>query len=375
MSGIGENKRDIKSFLLFLKAGLWEKSVQLSPSDSINFEEIYILAEEQSVVGIVTAGIEHVYGVKVPKEEVLAFVGNTLQIEERNKAMNIFIGDLFERMRKLDIYCLLIKGQGIAQCYERPLWRASGDVDLYLSDVNFQKAKSFFRPIVQTFKPDNNYTKHIGMQYGPWIVEIHADQKSPLSPRINKIMKEIHKSIFNEGNVRCWLNGDTSIFLPSPDDDILIVFVHYLNHFYKGGIGLRQICDWCRLLWTYKDEIDSQLLESRIKRMGLVSEWKSFGALAVEYLDMPASAMPLYDTSLFWKRKSRRILSHIIKVGNFGHNRDSSFRRYTRMLRKAISFGRIFGDVVRHARIFPLDTFIFLPTITFDGIRSVIRGE
>lgn len=163
--------------------------------------------------------------------------------------------------------------------------------------------------------------------------------------------------------------------MPSPDNDIIIAFVHYLNHFYKGGIGLRQIYDWCRLLWTYRNEIDQDLLESRIKRMGLVSEWKAFATFAIDYLNMPKFAMPLYDSSLLWKRKSSRIMLHIIKVGNFGHNRDSSFRRYNRLLRKTISFGRIFGDVIRHARIFPLDTFVFLPSITFDGIRSVIRGE
>ena len=375
MSGIEKNNRDIKTFLSFLKAGLWENSVQFSSSDIISFEEIFNLAEEQSVVGVVTAGLEYVSGVSIPKENVLTFVGSTLQIEEHNKAMNNFIAGLIERMREADIYSLLIKGQGIAQCYEKPLWRASGDVDLYLNESNFQKAKNYFKPIVHSFKPDNKYTKHISMYYGPWIVEIHADQKSPLSPRINKVMKEIHKSVFNEGNVRSWSNGDTSVFLPSPDNDIIIVFVHYLNHFYKGGIGLRQICDWCRLLWTYRNEINQDLLESRIKRMGLVSEWKAFAALAVDYLNMPKSAMPLYDNSLLWKRKSSRIMSHIIKVGNFGHNRDSGFRRYTRLLRKTISFGRIFGDVIRHARIFPLDTFVFLPTITLDGIRSVIRGE
>lgn len=36
------------------------------------------------------------------------------------------------------------------------------------------------------------------------------------------------------------------------------------------------------------------LLEARLKEMGLVSVWKTFGAFAVEYLEMPGEAMPLY---------------------------------------------------------------------------------
>ena len=80
------------------------------------------------------------------------------------------------------------------------------------------------------------------------------------------------------------------------NNDILLIFTHFLKHFYKGGIGLRQICDWCRLLWTYRDSIDVALLEQRLRKMGLMSEWKAFAALAVEYLGMPAES-PIYDSS------------------------------------------------------------------------------
>lgn len=57
-------------------------------------------------------------------------------IEQRNKGMNIFISELIDKLQKEDIYAILVKGQGIAQCYEKPLWRSSGDIDLLLSDSN-----------------------------------------------------------------------------------------------------------------------------------------------------------------------------------------------------------------------------------------------
>lgn len=73
-------------------------------------------------------------------------MGQTLQLEQRNKAMNDFIACLAEKMRRVGIYSLLVKGQGVAQCYERPLWRACGDVDFLLSLSNFEKAKCFLTP-------------------------------------------------------------------------------------------------------------------------------------------------------------------------------------------------------------------------------------
>ena len=57
--------------------------------------------------------------------------------------------------------------------------------------------------------------------------------------------------------------------MPGPDNDVVIVFTHFLHHFFIGGVGLRQICDWCRLLWTYRESLDRGLLESRIRKMGL----------------------------------------------------------------------------------------------------------
>lgn len=87
-----KNKNAItKAFLKLLQAGFWEKDVELREYGFMDFAEIMRLAEEQSVVGIVTAGLEHVKDIKVPQEWTLQFIGTTLQIELRNKEMNAFV--------------------------------------------------------------------------------------------------------------------------------------------------------------------------------------------------------------------------------------------------------------------------------------------
>ena len=100
-------------FFALIRAGLWEEEVSLLDYEEIDYQELYNLVDEQAVFGLVAAGLEHVVDVKVPKEIVLQFVGRTLQIEEQNKAMNSFIGVLVEKMRKADIYTLMVKGQGV----------------------------------------------------------------------------------------------------------------------------------------------------------------------------------------------------------------------------------------------------------------------
>ena len=78
-------------------------------------------------------------------------------------------------------------------------------------------------------------------------------------------------------------------------------------------------------MWTYRDSLDLELLESRIKEMGVMTEWKAFAALAVNYLGMPMDAMPLYSDKSKWKNKADRILNYIFDTGSFGHNRDTSY--------------------------------------------------
>ena len=363
-------------FFNLLRAGLWEEDACLSSCDGIDYSAIYSLAEEQSVIGLIAAGLDHVKDVKVPQELLLSFIGSTLQIEQRNNAMNSFVADLIEKLRRENIYALLVKGQGVAQCYERPLWRASGDVDLLLSEDNYRRAKQILIPIATTVEDESETSKHLGLTINNWLVELHGKLHSSLSNRIRNGLNEIMNETFYGGNVRSWMNGKVQVFLLGVNNDVIYVFTHFLGHFYKGGIGLRQICDWCRMLWANKDKIDTQVLERKIKHMGLMNEWKAFGAFAVEYLGMPVESMPLYSNKKKWKRKADYICSFVLEVGNFGHNRDMSYyTKYPYLLRKFFSLGIRLKDLFRHARIFPFDTLSYIPMIMWSGLRSAVRGE
>ena len=376
---------NLQAFFAVVRAGLWADAESTDSRnfgfvESVDWVDIYRLAEEQSVIGVVLAGIERLRNddtnLSVPQKLLLQWIGEVQMLEQQNKAMNKFIAGLIERLRKADIYSLLVKGQGIALCYERPLWRACGDVDLLLSEDNYNKAITYLTPLCSNKEREYHYNKHQGFTIDSWVVELHGSLRGALSSRIDKVLDKIKDEIIYEGHVRTWINGKTQVFLPSVNSNVIYVFSHVLTHFYKGGLGLRQVCDLCRLLWNYRTDLDLQLLESRIRRMGLLSEWKTFSAFAVDYLGMPTEAMPFYSTDKKWKKKADRICSFILEVGNMGHNRDTSyFEKYPYLIRKVYSMGRRCGDLFRHARIFPLNSLRFFPRIMFNGLRSTLRGE
>ena len=366
-------KREINTFFELVRAGLWGREVQLSQYKDIDYAAIMRLAEEQAVVGLVTAGLEHVIDVKVPQEWILQFVGSTLQIEQQNRDMNEFLACLIEQLRKEDVYAILVKGQGIAQCYDKPLWRATGDIDLLLSDENYERAKKVLLPLAQKVEREFVQFKHLGMTMsGNVVVELHGTLHCRLSHHVDKTIDEVQKDVFYNGNVRLWKNGNTTVSLPSPDNDIVFVFTHILKHFYQGGIGLRQICDWCRLLWIYREIIDKKLLERRLKNAGLMSEWRAFAAYAVDILGMPSESMPLYSLDRKWPRKAQAINSFVLEVGNFGSKRDNSYgTKYPFLVSKVISLWRRTTDSFMHFFIFPLDSIKAWWTVLVTGIRQV----
>lgn len=90
---------------------------------------------------------------------------------------------------------------------------------------------------------------------------------------------------------------------------------------------------------------------------------------------MPTDAMPLYSPAKKWPRKARRIQEFVMRVGNFGHNRDNyNNGKYPFIIRKCISFSRRIVDVINHAMIFPIDSLRFFPNMVFNGIRLAAKG-
>jgi len=366
---------DYFAFLQFLRKGLWDTNMDCVLNSPLKISAVYRIAQQQSVVGLLAAGLERTTERKVPQSITLAIAGEVLQYEHRNKSMNVFIGLLFDKLQAEGIFTVLVKGQGIAQCYERPLWRCSGDIDLFLSEDNYLRAKELLLPLASSVEEEFVREKHLGMTVNGWVVELHGHLYSGLSSKVEKELDALQQDTFNEGQVRSWMNGKTQVFMLKAENDAFYVFTHILQHFYKGGIGLRQICDWCRLLYTYKDSLDYDLLEKRIKRAGLMTAWKAFAALAVEYLGMPVEAMPFYSDSFLWKKKAKLIMDFVMMSGNFGHNRDSSYMKYPYLIRKCFSMSQRIGDLIRHSRIFPLDSLRFLPRIMWNGVRSAAKGE
>lgn len=195
-----------------------------------------------------------------------------------------------------------------------------------------------------------------------------------LGNRINDILDSAQAALFEPGGCRSIDIGGTRVRIPSIDFDAMFIFVHLLQHFYCGGLGLRQLCDWAMVLHSHCGEIDRDLLKTRLKEMGIMSEWQAFLAFIVRYLGLPEQEAPLYSRRS--EAKADKLWKFMEKVGNFGkkrRRRDHSKDPY--LIRKIESFCRNSKDFLNHATIFPLDSVKFFWMYFTTGTKVVLRGE
>ena len=364
------------AFFALLRAGLWEQEVSLASYGAVDCDALFEQARDQAVVGLVAAGQERVADERPTKEQMRRFREEVLDLEACNIEMNDIVTWLTERLAEEQIHPVLLRGAGVAQCYSRPLFRAIGDIDLLLDEKNYVRARTLLSPLAQSVGKERIYDKHLSMEFASCDLELHGTIRTGLSNRIDHGLDALRFEILKRGCVRIWRNEGVVIPLPDYDCDSILIFAHFLKHFYRGGVGLRQICDWCRLLWTGREAIDRTLLGQRLDSMGLMDAWKAFGALAVEVLGLPGDAMPFYVPARKWSRKAEGILAFILKSGNFGHKRGTGYyKKYPYWVRKAISMGRRMGDLCHHAFIFPRDVLRFSPHILLNGLRSALHGE
>ena len=71
-------------------------------------------------------------------------------------------------------------------------------------------------------------------------------------------------------------------------------------------------------LHRYHAEIDTEVLAKKLRELRMERIWREFGRLAVGFLGLPASELPLAPADLAPTRRTHKLLRHIFISGNFG---------------------------------------------------------
>ena len=334
------------------------------------------MAVGQAVAGIVADGVEYsqeqlkASGLIPTRELMRPLVMRVVKTEQNNAAIEREMHSVCSFLSEAGVDSIVVKGQGIGRHYLRPNHRSAGDIDLLVRREDYSRARSLVASYADRVDAEDAGVLQAAVSKGKICIEVHGTLDARINDRIDKEIRAMQESMFSDRDFTVW-NG---VLLPSSGFDAVFIFIHILQHFYNGGIGFRQICDWCRFLSECGADIGTDLLLARLQRMKVLQEWKVFGNMAVRHLGMPEEKMPFYDASV--AGKADRLLNLIFLSGNFGMirgrdtSRDGSYfgKKYTSMLMAIEGYSSKFA-------IFPRNTASKIGYYLSGAMRKLLNGR
>lgn len=305
-------------FNTLLRAGLWGTPVDASLFGvDTNWTELYQLAKAQTVTAILLDGIQALPAeCRPPRALYLQWCSDMMVIEEKNHKLNRELANVVELAHQIGACPVLVKGQGVAQCYREPLHRQSGDIDLYIGSKKFEELNQILRSEA-TSEEEETY-KHTTLTWHNVTIENHQVLISLSSPFKNrKLQRCIRQWHDHPASLRTVSVEGCQVYMPPVEFDVVYVLLHAVLHFLNEGIGVRHVCDWMCLLHTYTGRMDKKKVGTLLQEFGLTRAARLFGAVAVEYFGLPAEDLPVPYQSRDLP-DAQWLLDTILREGNFG---------------------------------------------------------
>ena len=325
------------------------------------WQELYALAQKQTLVGIAFRGIEQLPAEQRPPKSLLM---QWMMATERIKAMNADLDRkalaVANKFLEEGFPGVVLKGQGVAKLYREThpnppckggdagiadghpntqhstlnthlsSYRTPGDIDIWLQGGR-EKILSYVRGLVPDCKPVYHHVDFPvidGLE-----IEIHfmpSWMNSPVTNRrLQQFFRESADALFaRNDNVNVDKNSSQLVNnykeIPSPNLSFnrVYILVHIYRHLFYEGIGLRQLLDYYFVLSQgFTEEERAETMRTlRSLRM------QRFTAAVMWVLQQVYGMDRRYLLTEPDEREGRFLLDEIMLAGNFGHY-DKRFQR------------------------------------------------
>lgn len=313
-----------------LRDGLWTELVKRFSFDKpVDWEEVYRLASEQSVVGLALTGIDSLPGdQRPPKIMLLQWIGEVQMMEQQSKEINDGLKRLVALFDKHGVEYAVVKGQSVAAHYPQPLHRQAGDIDYYCNSENFPKSQVVLKQEWGITPEVGTSEHHVSFDY----MDVTYEGHFALTSLYGKEREAYWNRILNEDSGDIVVVDGVKVKTLSPTLHVLYVFLHLYLHLMELGVGLRQFCDLAVMLHYCKDKVDLPLLKKHLQALGMEKAFRACGTILVDYLGLQQEDMGFESTS-----KDRKYATRILRVvfyrGNMGHyNKKNGFRGWKHYL-------------------------------------------
>ena len=297
---------EVRLFFEFLQVAIGNReSLSRELSDN-EWQDIFRLLKEHALLGVGFSAVErlHAKGVVCPPGLRMKWFALVVQIERRNEQLNGLCKKVTEHYEHDGLSTCILKGQGNILNYPKKLGvrRQSGDIDVWAvpfenEECRMKKQRSAAEGkaneecseedggiaiAVQKGKNEVEYVEYHGhkaireyvmMQYRlkgidahPKVCYHHID-----APDMDGIEVEVHyrptfcRSFIRNRRMQKWFDTFASecmsnrtsegFAVPTASFNVVYQMAHLFEHYFEGGIGLRQMMDYHYTLKAWQEEI------------------------------------------------------------------------------------------------------------------------
>ena len=273
---------EVGLFFEFLQVAIGNReSLSRELSDN-EWQDIFRLLKEHALLGVGFTAVErlHAKGVVCPAQLRMQWYALVVQIEKRNVQLNAICKRVTEQYEHDGLSTCILKGQGNLLNYPNGLGarRQSGDIDVWASTINdcgIPIAVETGKNIVEHIEYHGHRAvrEYVKMQYRmqglntmPKACYHHID-----APDMDGIEVEVHyrptfcRSFIRNNRMQKWFAAHASecmsnrtsegFAVPTASFNVVYQMAHLFEHYFEGGIGLRQMMDYYFTLQVWQKEI------------------------------------------------------------------------------------------------------------------------
>ena len=307
---------------------------RVSESIKLDYQKLFDLANQHQISALIYNQIYNFDDFPVELKEIWKSQTFKINVIQTRKTMKML--QVYEQFLNQNLKVLIVKGLICRSLYPQPDNRQSNDEDLYVQKEEFEKTKDIllknnFAVVLES----NDVTTFIDPVSG-LSIELHTALFSLESKAYGNYQKYFDHA-FDECIVH-QIDG-VNVYSLEYSQHLLFLILHFVKHFFHGGVGIRQVADIVMYSEAYGNRIDWDRLYAVLKDLNIYILIISLFALAHDHLEFDYTKIKvpddidnndyqdlfddIMDAGIFGQSSSERIHSATITLNTISDGKTS----------------------------------------------------
>lgn len=307
---------------------------RVSESIKLDYQKLFDLANQHQISALIYNQIYNFDDFPVELKEIWKSQTFKINVIQTRKTMKML--QVYEQFLNQNLKVLIVKGLICRSLYPQPDNRQSNDEDLYVQKEEFEKTKDILLK--------NNFA-----------VVLESNDVATFIDPVSGLSIELHTALFSleskaYGNYQKYFDhafdecivhqiDGVNVYSLEYSQHLLFLILHFVKHFFHGGVGIRQVADIVMYSEAYGDRIDWDSLYAVLKDLNIYILITSLFALAHDHLEFDYTKIKvpddidnidyqdlfddIMDAGIFGQSSSERIHSATITLNTIGNGKTS----------------------------------------------------